>query len=145
MDLKYIGIFCKERVVGQKKGGCWLQIAVGCSAQVQINVKCLGGSPGWWLLAGGCSSQVVPGAGWTVLVLHKEVTVSVSVDQRNSESTAQPPAFTGTSQLVSFVSSQELAAMKVKWDKRFARFKALLSVGGMTILTLVRMKTKIDC
>ena len=52
--------------MGHKKGGCWLQVAGGCSSQVQINVKCLGGSPGWLLLAGGCSSQVVAQAGWTV-------------------------------------------------------------------------------
>ena len=76
MNLKYIGIFWKERVVtlrrfrapvGHKKGGCWLQVAGGCSSQVQINVKCLSGSPGWLLLAGDCSSQVVARAGWTVL------------------------------------------------------------------------------
>ena len=35
----------------------------GCSSQVQINVKCLGGFPGWLLLAGGCSLQVVARAG----------------------------------------------------------------------------------
>ena len=45
--------------VVHKKGGCRLQVAGGCSSQVQINVKCLGGFPGWLLLAGGCSSQVV--------------------------------------------------------------------------------------
>ena len=45
--------------VGHKKGGCWLQVVGGCSLQVQINIKCLGGSPGWLLFAGGCSSQVV--------------------------------------------------------------------------------------
>ena len=54
--------FCKEKVValhrfgapvGYKKGGCWLQVAGSCSSQVQINVKFLGGSPGWLLLAGG--------------------------------------------------------------------------------------------
>ena len=53
--------------MGHKKGGCWLQVAGGCSLQVQINVKCLGGSPVWLLLAGGCSSQVVARAGWTVV------------------------------------------------------------------------------
>ena len=50
--------------VVHKKGGCWLQVAGGCSSQVQINVKCLGGFPGWLLLVGGCSSQVVARAGW---------------------------------------------------------------------------------
>ena len=55
--------------VVHKKGGCWLQVAGGCSSQVQINVKCLGGFPGWLLLAGGCSSQVVARAGWSVLNL----------------------------------------------------------------------------
>ena len=45
--------------IGHKKGSCWLQVAGGCSLQVQINVKCLGGSLGWLLLAGGCSLQVV--------------------------------------------------------------------------------------
>ena len=44
--------------VGHKKGCCWLQVAGGCSSQVQINVKCLGGSPGWLLLAGGCLSRL---------------------------------------------------------------------------------------
>ena len=51
---------CRFRApVVHKKGGCWLQVAGGCSSQVQINAKCLGGFPGWLLLAGGCSSQVV--------------------------------------------------------------------------------------
>ena len=45
--------------VEHKNGGCWLQVAGGCSSQVQINVKCLGGSPGWLLLKCGCSWQVV--------------------------------------------------------------------------------------
>ena len=54
-------------LVVHKKGCCWLQVAGGCSLQVQINVKCLGGFPGWLLLADGCSSQVVARAGWTVL------------------------------------------------------------------------------
>ena len=44
--------------VVHKKGGCWLQVAGGCSLQVQINVKYLGGFPGWLLLAGGCSSRL---------------------------------------------------------------------------------------
>ena len=48
------------------KGGCWLQVAGGCSSQVNMNVKCLGGSPGWLLLACGCSLQVVAPIGWTV-------------------------------------------------------------------------------
>ena len=39
----------------------------GCSSQVQINVKCLVGSPGWLLLAGGCSLQVVTRSGMYVL------------------------------------------------------------------------------
>ena len=67
MSLKYTGLFFKERVVAlrrfrapmaHKKGGCWLQVAGGCSSQVQINVKCLGGSPGWLLLASGCSRRL---------------------------------------------------------------------------------------
>ena len=44
--------------VDSKKGGCWLQVAGGCSSQVQINVKCLGGSPRWLLFAGGCLSRL---------------------------------------------------------------------------------------
>ena len=41
-------------LLGHRKGGCWLQVAGGCSSQVQINVKCLGG----------CSSQVVALCRW---------------------------------------------------------------------------------
>ena len=74
---KYTGIFfymegqsgCSSQVQGSlgRCFGCWLQVAGGCSSQVQINVKCLGGSPGWLHLAGGCSLQVIARAGWTVV------------------------------------------------------------------------------
>ena len=37
------------------KTGCWLQVAGGCSSQVQINVKCYGRFERWLLFAGGCS------------------------------------------------------------------------------------------
>ena len=54
-----VGALCRFRApVVHKKSGCWLQVAGGCSSQVQINVKCLGGFPVWLLLAGGCSSRL---------------------------------------------------------------------------------------
>ena len=56
-------------LLGHEKGGCWLQVAGGCSSQVQINVKCHGGLQGWLLFAGGCSSEVAVYAGSTVAVI----------------------------------------------------------------------------
>ena len=46
-------------LLGNEKGGCWLQVAGGCSSQVEINVKCHGGFQGLLIFAGGCSSEVV--------------------------------------------------------------------------------------
>ena len=54
-------------LLGHEKGGCWLQVAGGCSLQVQINVKCHSGFQGWLLFTGGCSLEVVVYAGLAVL------------------------------------------------------------------------------